>query len=145
MDIKFEESLALIRKDRKNFALLPDNIKNNKDFIKQALHKSNGLLGIDIKYISDVLKDDRNFIKEIIHIKPYALAYASERLQNDLELAFIAITQDPFTIEVLDPIKNKYYDNLEQLNLDKDKFLLNQQLEETIPEKMINSNKKLKL
>ena len=83
MDIKFEESLALIRKDRKNFALLPYDIKNNKEFIKLALHKSNGLLGIDIKYLSDELRDDRDFIKEIINIRPTSLVYASKELQND--------------------------------------------------------------
>ena len=145
MDIKFEESLALIRKDRKNFALLPDDIKNNKDFIKKALDKSNGLFGIDIKYISDELKNDREFIKEIINIKPTSLAYASEKLQNDLELVFIAIEKDRFMIDVLDHIKNKYSGNIKQLELDKDKFLFNQQLEVSIPDKIINSNKKLKI
>lgn len=145
MDIKFEESLALIRKDRKNFALLPYDIKNNKEFIKLALHKSNGLLGIDIKYLSDELRDDRDFIKEIINIRPTSLVYASKELQNDLELVFIAIKKDPFVIEILDHIKDKYNENIGQLELDKDKFILNKKLEYAIPDKIINSNKKLKI
>jgi len=47
-----------------------------------------------LKYASERLKDDRNFVLKVIRENPWALEYASERLKDDRELVLDAIKLD---------------------------------------------------
>ena len=108
--------------DTKSFSDFPDYIRNNKNYIKLFLTVKGFI--IQLKHISQDLKEDKNFFKELIEINFLSLAYASETLKEDKELIYLSLTMDGqfIGINILDfipvELKKTYHNNLDQLKKD---------------------------
>lgn len=67
-------------------------LRGDKEFVLECLHSNKDDTFI-LHKITDALKDDEDFIKQAIEISGYLLSYASKRLQRKKELIFEAIKQ----------------------------------------------------
>ena len=96
----FQFASAEIRADRdvafkvieinaKMFKFVAGNLNDDAELAKLAIYKSHS--GELLKYASDRLKDDKEFILDIISKKPIALEFVSKRLQDDEDVVELAI------------------------------------------------------
>ena len=61
------------------FSGLPDNLKNDMDFILEIVSENYKILA----YVSEELRDNKEFMLRAIQRSILAECYASKRLQND--------------------------------------------------------------
>lgn len=59
------------------------NLRDDKDFLLE-LHAKNRFLNLE--HLSPRLKDDKDFFMKLMDMNPRSITYASERLQNDIDL-----------------------------------------------------------
>ncbi len=64
-----------------------DNLKNDKEFVLEAV-KSNGYA---LEYASDNLKNDKDFVLEVVKQDVRALEYVPDNLKNDKEFVLEAV------------------------------------------------------
>ena len=77
--------------------------KNNEEVFIKIIRKDNSL----IKYASQELKGNREFIGKMIDVYPASIYYAKKELRDDYELALKAVKLDGDIIEYLsDRLKN---------------------------------------
>jgi hypothetical protein len=89
--IKFLEKMPIIIK------YLNYNYKNNKELILSICKKDETL----IKYASNELKSDIDFIDKMIDIYPASIYYANKELKDNYDLALKAVNKDGDVIEYL--------------------------------------------
>lgn len=111
--INIDKAYEFVLEDLKNFKLLPDEFKNNKKFIKKCLRLNSFF--VNLKYISEDLKSDPIFVKELIEIKPLSLFYMNKEFQESKDYMLIAATKDMFVIELADGKFKDYENNLDKL------------------------------
>ena len=64
------------------FPLIDDKLKNDREFVLEVI-KGNADM---FRYISDDLKNDREFVLEAVKINPLVFKYLSNDLKNDREI-----------------------------------------------------------
>ena len=111
-----ENAYALILHDTKSFNSLPNEFKNDKDFIKKCLNIAN--FTTNLQYISEDLKHDKQFVREVVEIKNLALLYMGKEFHSQKEYILLAVEQDQFIFEMLDEEFHVYKNNLDKLRDD---------------------------
>jgi len=88
--------IALLEKEinSDSLSLIDDSWFSDKEFMSEAL-------SIDsfFEACPDSVKGDKELVKIAIAINGYNLSYASEELQNDQELIFLSLEEDPRTLK----------------------------------------------
>ena len=102
--------MEAIKKDFHSLKWASDRLCNNKEFIKEAI-KINAL---SLKYASDKLADDIEIVTEAIKKDGKALNFASDRLKLNSDLVNEAKKTYPEIINVYNKLREKtLFDNLE--------------------------------
>lgn len=90
------------------------HISKNKEMIKVAIERSQGLPGIIMKYIEPELQDDDEIVELICVQQPSAFVHSSERLKNDKDFVKKIVEQN---WEVLKYVKDEFLFDDELLNI----------------------------
>lgn len=84
-----------------------NELKNNKD-IFMTIAKANRLSSCLLKYVSETLKDDKEFILAAVTNDGKSLEFASDRLMNDVEVILVAVTNYGEVLKIVPHnLKNK--------------------------------------
>eukprot|EP01080_Neovahlkampfia_damariscottae_P005251 gene5251-8862_t len=122
--------LDACKESRENFIYATEKLRSNMDLAKVAiseypqafsavLNKTDEISifaieksGLNLKYCSDKIKNDRNIVKNAIEKLGDSFIHASEKLRDDEKLARIAIEKSPFLFKFV----SKRLKNLEELS-----------------------------
>jgi hypothetical protein len=90
-----EDALRAIKNSLNFFMQVSDRLKNDKNFILKALDiLDKDKLGL-YSALSKELRDDKEFLLEVIKRTPFAVFKASDRLKNDKEIAISVFENNP--------------------------------------------------
>lgn len=94
---KFSVVFEAVTNDPHNLAFVPFTYKKNKDIVKQAVLKDDSapLAGFTFLHAAPELKDDKEFVMQLLEEKPAVFLHISERLSNDAEVVMYALTKHP--------------------------------------------------
>ncbi|MBA3721977.1 MAG: DUF4116 domain-containing protein [Parachlamydiaceae bacterium] len=85
-----------VKTDPVGFRYASTELRNNKSYVFSLLEKGYNRI---FKYLPPALKNDFDFMKQAVSIRGFSLFYASTALKNHKELVLIAIKNCPETIE----------------------------------------------
>lgn len=92
-----EEFYQFIEKNPKRVNVLPEDVRDNKEYMLYALEK----LPWSFMYFSDRLKDDEEIVKKAVEKDGNLIRYASINLRDNVEIATIALEASIYAFEHL--------------------------------------------
>jgi hypothetical protein len=100
-----DTALVMVKSVRTNLRLLNDELKDDKEFILEALQH-----GDVLEYASERLRDDSDIVHLAIKNKPKAIAYASDRFKKDKKLMLQLVNENNYVIvDIHSDLMNEAY------------------------------------
>ena len=106
----YEIGLNVVQVDGAYLECLSLELKNNKEIVKTAVICDQIIADTSFRFASDELKNDKEFIMELLDVTAEVFMYASDELKDDEELAYKACSIDPMNIHY---ISNRLKENEE--------------------------------
>lgn len=106
-----KELLEVIKRYKISFLNASDRLKNDKKFILKAMDAVDEQKQFFYSELSIELRDDKNFLLEVLKRSALAIIKASPRLKNDKEIAIAVFESNPKAIiyvseEIKESLKN---------------------------------------
>lgn len=88
--------LASVKKDPANFKRLPEELQNDKDFVRAAV-RANAMYPVVLSYAPESIRGDKEFIMSIVTKGNgfHAFGFASDKLRHDRDFIIAVVSKCP--------------------------------------------------
>jgi hypothetical protein len=134
--------LQALFEDNFSFSKLPQEMKDNKDFVLKALDVIKVSQSIAMWGLSELLRSDKEVMLKMIDKYPQSIRVASDDLRKDKEVALAAYKKsheslDYFHSSLIDEIDDMCFENLSQVT----QYLKASVLEQALRKDLSSNNK----